>query len=47
MFDKKKHEIWPSSLLILSVPNEGNSRDVSCALNLISMFLLYCLDDLY
>ena len=30
--------IWLSNLSTLSVPDEGNSRNVSCALNLISTF---------
>ena len=29
--------IWLSNLLILSVPDEGYSRNVSCTLNLLSM----------
>jgi len=32
--------IWLSNLLALSVPDEGDSRNVLCALNLISIFLL-------
>ena len=32
--------IWLSNILALSVHNEGYSRNVSCALNLISTFLL-------
>ena len=32
--------IWLSNLLILSVPDEGYSRNVPCALNLMSTFLL-------
>jgi hypothetical protein len=39
-YSLKLYIIWFSSLLILRVPNEGYSRKVSCALNLISMFLL-------
>ena len=31
--------IWLSNLSTLSVPDEGNSRNASCALNLISTFL--------
>ena len=31
---------WLSNLSILSVPDEGYSRNASCALNLISTFLL-------
>jgi len=31
---------WVSNLSILSVPDEGYSRNASCALNLISTFLL-------
>jgi len=30
-----------SNLLTLSIPDEGYSRNVSCALNLISTFLLH------
>ena len=33
--------IWLSNLSILSVPDEGYSRNALCALNLKSMFLLY------
>ena len=32
--------IWLSNLLIMSVPDEGYSRNVSCTLNLISTFLI-------
>ena len=32
--------IWLSNLLILSVPDEVYSRNVSCAINVISMFSL-------
>ena len=32
--------IWLSNLSILSMPGGGCSRDASCALNLISTFLL-------
>jgi len=32
--------IWLSNLSILSVPDEGYSRKMFCALNLISTFLL-------
>ena len=32
--------IWLLNIWALSVPGEGYSRNVSCALNLISMFLL-------
>ena len=35
----KRYIIWLSNLLILSVPDEGYSRNASCALNLISTFL--------
>ena len=38
--------IWLSNLSILSIPDEGYFRNVSCALNLISMlffFFVYCL----
>jgi hypothetical protein len=34
---------YPSNLLIMSVPDEDYSRDVSCALHLISTFLLHCI----
>jgi len=34
---------WLSNLSILSVPDEGYSRNVSCALNLMSTFLLLLL----
>jgi hypothetical protein len=37
----KKKLIWLSNLLILSVPGEGYSRNVSCAHNLIYTFSLY------
>ena len=33
--------IWLSNQSILSIPDEGYSRNTSCALNLISTFLLY------
>ena len=32
--------IWLSSLSILSIPDQGFTRNTSCALNLISVFLL-------
>ena len=31
--------IWFSNLSTLSVPDEGDSRNVSCTINLLSMFL--------
>ena len=40
-FHEKVVIIWFSNLLILSVPDEGYSRNASCALNLISTFLLH------
>jgi hypothetical protein len=40
--------IWLSGLSILSVPDEGYSRNALCALNLIATFLLHlaatCID---
>ena len=33
--------IWPSNFSILSVHDEGYSRNASCAINLISTFLFY------
>jgi hypothetical protein len=35
---RKFQIIWRSNLPILNVPDEGYSRDASCALNLISTF---------
>ena len=37
--------IWLSNLSILSLPDEGYSRNASCAPNLISTFLLNPIDD--
>jgi hypothetical protein len=37
---KDFENIWLSNLLIMSVPDEGYSRNVSCTLNLISTFLI-------
>ena len=37
--------IWLSNLSTLSVPDEGYSRNASCALNLIFTFLLWCILD--
>ena len=40
-FFSKLWVIWHSSLLILSIPDEGCSRNVSCALIILSMFFVY------
>jgi hypothetical protein len=37
--------IWPSNLSILSLPDEGYSRNASCALNLKSTFLFKLFTD--
>ena len=37
--------IWISNILALTVPDEGYSRNASCALNLISTFLLLFLNN--
>ena len=39
--------IWLSNLPVLSVPDEAYSRNASCALNLISTFLLIHLTVIY
>ena len=43
-FHAPKH-IWPSNILKLSVPHECYSRNETCTLNLISVFLLYLIHD--
>ena len=39
-FSLKASIIWISNILALSVPDEGYSRNASCALSMISTFLL-------
>ena len=39
-FPLKASIIWISNILALSVPDEGYSRNASCALSMISTFLL-------
>ena len=39
-FSLKASIIWISNILALSVDDEGYSRNASCALNIISTFLL-------
>jgi len=41
LFIPKLLIIWLSNLPIFGVPDEGYSRNASCALNLISALLLY------
>ena len=40
MYFKKQELIWLSHISILSVPDEGYSKNGLCALNLKSTFLL-------